>query len=432
MVGYKDVFKMNKQIKDDIKWILEDTGMCRQEDVLKDCTKLAKTRATSGVYQIFPEQTQGVKVLRWTIIQTRLGGSVNFQRSWTEYQNGFGNVDGEYWLDNKYIHRLTSMGKYELRIDLTDQQDNLKYAKYKTFIVGDASSQYKLTVGEYTGNAGNIEIDTRNTCIIKTNLLNTTLEDLKTLILGVDTKVNKFCEKLDTTEHEFSNLVQEVKQAVTQVKIEVSKRGQEIKELRQDHDELQRGVEAMELNVQSLEAEKLESMRQSFETKLTNLQEQQLLLEKNDRKYNVLVYGMPEKSDENIWAVLDNLMINYLKIDKPKVDSFPLANAHRIPARQNTGERKRPNHIIIRFMHYADKQFFLSHGSNLGGRNIRMVDDLPPCMKDARNELPKIGYKIRSEEKLKTQIRHSGGTVILETHNSSRDQWQIRKEFRCC
>ncbi|CAC5420578.1 unnamed protein product [Mytilus coruscus] len=207
---------------------------------------------------------------------------------------------------------------------------------------------------------------------------------------------------------------------------------QEIKELRQDHDELQRGVEAMELNVQSLEVEKLESMRQSFETKLTNLQEQQLLLEKHDRKYNFLVYGMPEKSDENIWAVLDNLMINYLKIDKPKVDSFPLANAHRILARQNIGERKRPNPIIIRFMHYADKQFFLSHGPNLAGKSIRMVDDLPPCMKEARNELTKIGYKIRSEEKLKTRIRHSGVTVILETRNSSRDQWQVRKEFRCC
>ncbi|CAC5402932.1 unnamed protein product [Mytilus coruscus] len=230
-----------------------------------------------------------------------------------------------------------------------------------------------------------------------TNLSKTTLEDLKSLILGVDTKVNKFCEKLDTVEHKFSNLVQEVEQDVK--KLEVSKTDQEIKELRQDHDELQRGVEAMELNVQSLE---------------------QLLLEKHDRKYNVLMYGMPVKCDENIWDVFDNLMINYLKTDKPKVDSFSLANGHRIPARQNIRESKRPNPMIIRFIHNADKQFFLSHGSNLAGKNICMVDDLPPCMKEARNELARIGYKIRSEEKLKTRIRHSGVTVILETSNSSK------------
>ena len=41
---------------------------------------------------------------------------------------------------------------------------------------------------------------------------NTTMEDLKTLILAVDSKVNKFNEKLDTIENKFSNLVQEVKQ----------------------------------------------------------------------------------------------------------------------------------------------------------------------------------------------------------------------------
>lgn len=115
---------------------------------------------------------------------------------------------------------------------------------------------------------------------------NTTMENLKTLILAVDSKVNKFNDKLDTIENKFSNLVQEVKQDVKQIKLEVSGTGQALKELRQDHDELQRGVEAMELNVHYLEVEKFESMRQSFETDMKNLKEKQLLLEKHDRKYN--------------------------------------------------------------------------------------------------------------------------------------------------
>ena len=128
----------------------------------------------------------------------------------------------------------------------------------------------------------------------------------------------------------------EVKQDVKPVKLEVSETGQALKELRQDHDELQRGVEAMELNVQSLEVEKFESMRQSFETDMKNLKEKQLLLEKHDRKYNALVYGMPEKSDENIWKVIDDLMINYGTMEKQELESCPFANAHRIPAVQNS------------------------------------------------------------------------------------------------
>ncbi|CAG2186091.1 Angiopoietin-related protein 1,Veficolin-1,Ficolin-1-A,Ryncolin-1,Fibrinogen C domain-containing protein 1,Tenascin-N,Angiopoietin-related protein 7,Angiopoietin-related protein 6,Ficolin-3,Fibrinogen-like protein 1,Ficolin-1,Ficolin-1-B,Fibrinogen beta chain,Angiopoietin-4,Tenascin-R,Ryncolin-2,Fibrinogen C domain-containing protein 1-A,Microfibril-associated glycoprotein 4,Fibrinogen-like protein A,Ryncolin-3,Angiopoietin-2,Tenascin-X,Ficolin-2,Fibrinogenalpha chain,Tenascin,Angiopoietin-related protein len=180
MAVYKDVVKMNKQLKDDIKWILEESrgekevsrivrllkhdvkGICGRKETGKDCTELKKSTATSGVYQIFPDKTEGVKAYcdmdtdngGWTIIQKRYDGSVNFQRSWTEYENGFGNVKGEYWLGNKHIHRLTSSGTYELRIDLTDKNNKKYYAKYQTFVVGDASSQYKLTVGSYSGNAG--------------------------------------------------------------------------------------------------------------------------------------------------------------------------------------------------------------------------------------------------------------------------------------
>ncbi|CAG2244384.1 Tenascin-R,Ryncolin-2,Angiopoietin-related protein 1,Ficolin-3,Ryncolin-1,Fibrinogen C domain-containing protein 1-A,Fibrinogen C domain-containing protein 1,Ficolin-2,Fibrinogen-like protein 1,Tenascin,Ficolin-1,Fibrinogen-like protein A,Microfibril-associated glycoprotein 4,Ryncolin-3,Techylectin-5A,Ryncolin-4 [Mytilus edulis] len=170
---YKDVVKMNKQLKNDIKWILEESrgekeisrivrllkhevkGICVGS--AKDCAEIKKYKATSGVYQIFPKKTEGVKA--YCDMDTDGGDgqyddSVNFQRTWTECENGFGNVNGEYWLGNRHIHRLTTSGTYELRIDLTDKNNKTKYAKYKTFVVGDATSQYKLTIGGYSGDAG--------------------------------------------------------------------------------------------------------------------------------------------------------------------------------------------------------------------------------------------------------------------------------------
>lgn len=39
---------------------------------------------------------------------------------------------------------------------MVDTNNNKKYAVYKTFIIGDAASKYKLTVGGYSGNAGDI------------------------------------------------------------------------------------------------------------------------------------------------------------------------------------------------------------------------------------------------------------------------------------
>ncbi|CAC5395717.1 Tenascin,Angiopoietin-4,Angiopoietin-1,FibrinogenC domain-containing protein 1-A,Techylectin-5B,Angiopoietin-2,Microfibril-associated glycoprotein 4,Techylectin-5A,Ficolin-2,Tenascin-R,Ficolin-3,Ficolin-1,Fibrinogen C domain-containing protein 1-B,Fibrinogen C domain-containing protein 1 [Mytilus coruscus] len=55
---------------------------------------------------------------------------------------------------NDYIHALTSQGRYELRIDLHDFDNNNVYAKYQHFYVGGESSNYKLNVYGYSGPAG--------------------------------------------------------------------------------------------------------------------------------------------------------------------------------------------------------------------------------------------------------------------------------------
>jgi hypothetical protein len=48
---------------------------------------------------------------------------------------------------------LTSQGNYKLRIDIEDYSGDSRYAVYNIFIVGDESSQHKLDVGGYSGDA---------------------------------------------------------------------------------------------------------------------------------------------------------------------------------------------------------------------------------------------------------------------------------------
>ncbi|XP_052090047.1 ryncolin-1-like isoform X2 [Mytilus californianus] len=117
----------------------------------------------SGVYTIYPEYTNGIKAYcdmstdggGWTVIQRRVNGTTDFERNWVDYREGFGDPQKEYWLGNKYLNILTTNGKYELRVDLKDTYNWMTYALYKTFSVSDENSQYKLTIGGYSGTLDN-------------------------------------------------------------------------------------------------------------------------------------------------------------------------------------------------------------------------------------------------------------------------------------
>ncbi|XP_071962383.1 ficolin-1-like isoform X2 [Antedon mediterranea] len=80
---------------------------------------------------------------------------MNFFRNWATYKAGFGNVNSEHWLGNDNIHRLTSDGHFELRVDMSTFEGESAYAHYDNFRIGDEESNYKLICGNYSGNAGN-------------------------------------------------------------------------------------------------------------------------------------------------------------------------------------------------------------------------------------------------------------------------------------
>ncbi|XP_078615414.1 microfibril-associated glycoprotein 4-like [Branchiostoma floridae x Branchiostoma japonicum] len=90
----------------------------------------------------------------WTVIQKRFDGRLNFDRRWADYKNGFGRVEGEHWLGLDKLHSLTAQNSYELYVELRDWEDNVAYARYSTFSIGDESTDYTLHIGGYSGDAG--------------------------------------------------------------------------------------------------------------------------------------------------------------------------------------------------------------------------------------------------------------------------------------
>ena len=128
--------------------------------VYKNCADIYKSGAKiSGVYKINPDGLGEFEVYcdqktaggGWIVFQKRQDGSVDFYRAWNDYKQGFGNLKGEFWLGLDKINRLTVSGRYKLRVDLADLQQQTAYAEYSSFAVMSERLKYKLSLGSYSG-----------------------------------------------------------------------------------------------------------------------------------------------------------------------------------------------------------------------------------------------------------------------------------------
>ena len=87
----------------------------------------------------------------WLVVQRKKDGSVNFNRTWVDYEDGFGSLTGEFWYGLTPLHCLTNQGQWEMRIDFTLTDGTKSYLSYSSFKVGPASSNYKLSISGYNG-----------------------------------------------------------------------------------------------------------------------------------------------------------------------------------------------------------------------------------------------------------------------------------------
>ncbi|XP_034099981.2 ficolin-1-like [Drosophila albomicans] len=92
----------------------------------------------------------------WLVFQRRIDGHEDFNRNWTDYQMGFGNVEEEFFLGLEKLHQITKSESHELYIQLEDYANEKSCAHYDQFEIGGADENYVLkSIGTYSGTAGN-------------------------------------------------------------------------------------------------------------------------------------------------------------------------------------------------------------------------------------------------------------------------------------
>lgn len=144
---------------------LNTSGTLPLEPINRPRTCVEVPERRSGVRRIHPQTgfkdsfeaycEQDYEGGGWTVIQKRYDGSVFFYRGWNEYENGFGDLRGEYWLGLKKINELTYTKRHEMHVVMEDFDGIMAVAKYDHFLVSGAEEKYTLNMlGSYTGTAG--------------------------------------------------------------------------------------------------------------------------------------------------------------------------------------------------------------------------------------------------------------------------------------
>lgn len=138
-----------------------ESGLC---SFPSSCDKILQSNPSlpSGVYPIlYNDEPSGALDVwcemkqdgGWIVFQRRSDGEVDFFREWSDYVEGFGSKDGEYWLGLEALHVLTLRDSREMRVEMTYKGTNYT-ATYSNFHIESAESLYRLQFSGYQGNAG--------------------------------------------------------------------------------------------------------------------------------------------------------------------------------------------------------------------------------------------------------------------------------------
>ena len=88
----------------------------------------------------------------WIVVQrNRAGSTVNFNRNLSDYEEGFGDLTGDFWYGLQELQCLTQRGSWEMRIDYQHSNGTISYLHYTSFRVDTSARIYRILISSFTG-----------------------------------------------------------------------------------------------------------------------------------------------------------------------------------------------------------------------------------------------------------------------------------------
>ena len=84
----------------------------------------------------------------WTIVQKRQSATMDFNRGWADYKDGFGDPSDSYWIGLEKIYQMTKdRNDVMVRFNAYTYDGDHGYMIFKGFKIGPESDKYRLTTG---------------------------------------------------------------------------------------------------------------------------------------------------------------------------------------------------------------------------------------------------------------------------------------------
>ncbi|KAK6187045.1 hypothetical protein SNE40_006294 [Patella caerulea] len=127
------------------------------ERLMKDCSDgylEGQYHGQDGVFTVKPDAAPNpfevrciMKIHGRLVFQRQKDGNVSFNRTWSEYKEGFGDVRGDHWLGNDKIYYLTNNSQMIMAAEM-NITNRTKAVYYKDFQIKSEELDYQLEFAE--------------------------------------------------------------------------------------------------------------------------------------------------------------------------------------------------------------------------------------------------------------------------------------------
>jgi len=119
-----------------------------------------------------------------------------------------------------------------------------------------------------------------------------------------------------------------------------------------------------------------------IEKEVADLREELLRTQQHSMKENIIFQNIPETPNENVYQLLNDLLVNRLRINNDDMMTITVLRAHRFGAKQGHFHRQ-----IVAKINDEGRSVIFRHTRNLKGSNISVFTQLPRPLAERRKQL---------------------------------------------